>query len=329
MERVVGKKRKSTKNNKFGPLTSSSSSSSTTMKKKKEEKNLPFIIGERERQESLANVHECISGGSSSAAIAASAAPIVVVGVCEGKFFERSNFKYMAADDIYRYEFQDFTLFTNKFCDKFTDISIKEQISSSRWVYAVHLNCGLLPNEITPSSLNARVKGGTILAYKHLECRVNGNEGCYYGIVPVQSKVITNKMDSRCRFALQEIYPRKLYVEFSAAVDVAPCDKHPDCQMWHSRSHMSGNESNLTFCTKSIPWTKVHITMGEKDVEFNEVLREVRDCRVCAQCYRCNVGGDYCYRHKVCRHKQAVYHSGDTINIDNCVNVKTSRNKKK
>lgn len=301
------------KDKEFGPLTLTAGA--TTEKRRKKEKQLPFIIGESERRESLANIHECISdGGGTSTAVAAP----FIKGVCEGKFFERSNFKYMAADDIYRYEFQDFTLFTNKLCDKFTDISIKEQISNTRWVYAVHLNCGLLPNEITPSSLNARVRGGTILAYKHLECRIDNNEGCYYGIVPVQSKVVNDTMDTRCRFALQEIYPRKLYVEFRAA---DPCIKHTDCQMWHSRSHLSCN-GDVTFCTKTIPWSKVHVTMGEKDVDFNEAIREVRDCRVCAQCYRCNIGGDYCYRHKVCRHKQAIYHSGDTINIDNTVKVK-------
>lgn len=290
--------------------------------------DLQIRLSGRERQEDLA---ECISGGSLKKPSDDNAASAKIVPpIYEGKTFERNSFKYMAADDIYRYEFQDFTLFTNKKCETFTDISIKEEISATRWLYAVHLNCGLLANEITPNSLNARVRGGTILAYKYLECRVNGNDGCYYGIVPVRYE--TNIVaDTRCRFSLQEIYPRKLYVEFCAVTDAnGQCDKHPNCQMWRSRSILTGcdssaSEQHLTFCTRSVPWNKLYITMGEKDENCTESTREVRDCRVCAQCYRCNIGSDYCYRHRVCRHKQAIYHSGNTIDIDDCINVKIRR----
>lgn len=199
---------------------------------------------------------------------------------------------------------EDFTEFS-----RFAPRSLKRALSP-RWRYAIHVSYGVQPS-VTRDLLYTRVIGGQILAYKYLECSIEGNESVYYGFIPtLDNYTIRENTHSRCRFRVQAVYPRLLYVHLARCT---PCNCSEDCWYWKATLHEG--LSSHAFCGRNIPWSRLYVMMGELDRECSETVdaKDARECPVCAQCFDCSMGARYCRTHRICKHKQAV---GGTIGAD-------------
>lgn len=195
-------------------------------------------------------------------------------------------------------------LSTEDFSDfvKYAPMSLRQAIVG-RWRYSIHISYGMSPS-ITRDLLYARVVGGQILAYKYLECSIEGNESVYYGFIPsIENYSLQDSTHSTCRFVMQSIFPRLLYVHLSRST---PCSCSANCWYWKVTLHEALIEH--TFCGKNIPWSRIYVIMGELDTNCTESVdtKESRECPVCAQCFECSIRPRYCRIHRICKHKQAI-----------------------
>lgn len=191
-------------------------------------------------------------------------------------------------------DFSDFTVYAPE--------SLKRALSP-RWRYSVHISYGTLPS-ITRDLLYARVIGGQILAYKYLECSIDGNESVYYGFLPsADNYSVQESTHTTARFLMTGVYPRLLYVHLTRST---PCSCSRDC--WYWKVMLSDSLIEHAFCGKNIPWSRVYAIMGELDEQCSETVdaKDARECPVCAQCFECSIGARYCRAHRVCKHKQAT-----------------------
>lgn len=225
-----------------------------------------------------------------------------------GTTYSIGNTHFVDKRGLYITRMLDYEILTTEDFSDFASYAPKSlrRAISSRWRYAVHVSYGTLPS-ITRDLLYARVVGGQILAYKYLECSIEGNESVYYGFLPsIDNYAVQEDTHSTCRFLMQAIYPRLLYVHLTRT---APCSCSSDC--WYWKTTLSDALTEHTFCGKRIPWSRLYVIMGELDVTCNETVdaKEPRECPVCAQCFECSLGARYCRTHRVCKHKQAASRS--------------------
>lgn len=273
---------------------------------------------------------------------------------CElvGKVFQRGGFTYKSDRAIWKTEMSDYTILTD---EDFTNYvmyapkSLKERIKQ-RWLYNMHIGQSF-SSTITSQHLNQRVRGGEILAYKYAECVIEGNQAVYCGYIPTIKQVDPTGVHNTCRFSLQEIYPRKLYVylarrvgrcvcsfdkklgERTAAITsttttsdhLTPPPKNIECTRWLVKLY---DGVDRAYCSKSIDWSNVYVFMGEPDTNCKEFMKIPRDCPVCAQCYKCSVGGFYCRTHVVCKHKRAKIFVGENSSLAALINKPKPRMKR-
>lgn len=238
-----------------------------------------------------------------------------------GESFKRKGFTFISSNDsLWVTEFTDWTLLTNSdFTPHISSAptSLKEAIHS-RWLYNLHLS-NTPSSEITQENMIQRVNGGEILAYKFLSKKpytLGGNDFVYCGFIPTFLPK-TDEIEGthkKCRFAMQEIFPNRLYVylkqlpgrcphTFSLDPEVAKL--HKNCKQWSSKT-IYGTED--CWCVGEIDWSSVYVFKGEPDETCLQMFKETRECERCAQCYKCTVSAEYCRKHRVCKHKKSVPH---------------------
>lgn len=227
--------------------------------------------------------------------------------VCKyvGKDYKICDTRFVNTKGLFVTDFKDYTIlsdvdFTNNI--KYAPKSLKRELTS-RWQYTMHVSNGINPS-ITRDILEGRNTGGQILAYKYLECSIEGNECVYYGFIPTIDVKIKNSQ-SICRFSMMAIYPRKLYVYLEK---ISACLCSEECIKW--RVTLNDSTTKILVCGKKIPWSKIYIMMGSGDDSCVEMFKTPRECIVCAQCYDCNKSPKYCRRHKICKHKQTSMYDG-------------------
>lgn len=238
-----------------------------------------------------------------------------------GKKFERAGFTYKSDRAIWKTEMPDYTIlsdedFTNYV--KYAPQSLKEHIRQ-RWIYNMHIGQSY-SSTINSQQLNQRVRGGEIVAYKFAECMIEGNQAVYCGYIPTIKPVAEmTGTHKTCRFSLQEIYPRKLYVYLVRRVGRCVCSfdekataLNINCSRWQYKLY---DGEDRVCCSKAIDWSKIYIFMGEPNTDCKEFMKIPRDCPVCAQCYKCSVGGFYCRTHIVCKHKKAKIFVGENSSL--------------
>lgn len=215
----------------------------------------------------------------------------------------QSNF--ISTDVLYKMEFDDYCLITNSDFTNYRSYAPKaiKPLLKDRWFYVMHVSHGMSLS-ITRSTLNARVNGGEILAYKYTECSMSGNDCAYYGFIPTKLKTSENYTDTHrmCHFALSEIWPRKIYIYLKMAFS---CDCSDDCTQWQMT--MADGVVKKQFCLKKLPWSLSYIIMGDVDETCIEQIKPLRECIVCAQCINCSKNTTYCRIHKICRHKKTLF----------------------
>lgn len=241
-----------------------------------------------------------------------------------GKEFTRAGFTYKNDRAIWKTEMPDYTILSD---DNFTDYvkyapkSLKEHIRQ-RWIYNLHIGQSY-SSTITSQHMNQRVRGGEIIAYKFAECMIEGNQAAYCGYIPTIKPINLEGTHTTCRFSLQEIYPRKLYVylvrrvgrcvcSFTETASTTSNNDNINCSRWQCKLY---DGDDRVYCSKTIDWTKIYIFMGEPNTDCREFMKIPRDCPVCAQCYKCSVGGFYCRTHVVCKHKKAKIFVGENSSL--------------
>lgn len=244
-----------------------------------------------------------------------------------GKKYERDGFVYQSERAIWKTEMPDYTILSDSdfsSYSKYAPKSLKEKIKS-RWLYNLHIGQSD-SSTVTSQHLHQRIKGGELLAYKFADCIIEGNTAFYCGYIPTIKPENTLGTHQTCRFSLQEIYPRKLYVYLTRRPGRCVCsfddndvqqNTNYECAQW--QVHMYDG-SYRVFCSKTINWSDIYIFMGESDTECREVTKILRDCPVCAQCYKCSIGAFYCRTHVVCRHKKAQEFVGENSSLAALIN---------
>lgn len=221
----------------------------------------------------------------------------------ESKFFvQRPNAQ------LYVTEMSDYTIVTDHDFTEFTPYAVRslKEALQPRWCYVLHVSHGMQPS-VQRHMLNARVVGGQVLGYKYMECSIEGNECVYYGYVPTVEIDVDDSTHRICRYTMQAVYPRKLYVYLQKQ---CACMCTPGCVRWLCMT-VNGRRTEIV-CSRQIPWERIYVMMGDGDENFREVMKEPRQCIVCAQCFECSKGAVFCRKHRVCRHKQAVIGDGKT-----------------
>lgn len=241
----------------------------------------------------------------------------------------------------------DYTILTDddfSSCIKYAPLSLKSALQP-RWIYNLHIGQSD-SSTINTENMQQRIKGGELLAYKFTECIIEGNRAVYCGFIPTMatgSKLTgTHKT---CRFSLQEIFPRRLYVHLkrrpgrcvcsfdnfddsavtatnintvadssSSSAPPSSSSSSDNCSQWQVTMY---DGTKRIFCCKIIDWTNIYVFMGESDSECKEFTKIPRDCPVCAQCYKCSVGASYCRTHTVCKHKKAQIFVGENSALSN------------
>lgn len=220
----------------------------------------------------------------------------------QGKTLTIDKYQFFDNINLYTTEFRNYTLITTRDFTPYMEYAPLDLIKTlqKHWHYGVHVSYGMAPL-ITRETLNMRVNGGKLLAYKYIECSIEGNECSYYGFVlsrktdDIMSRLVTHR---DCRIAATAIWPRKLYIYLRY---LGPCICSSNCTIWSIC--MKDGETYRSFCIKKIPWSDCYVMMGEQNTDYIDELREPRSCSVCAQCYDCSRKPTYCRKHRVCKHK--------------------------
>lgn len=213
-------------------------------------------------------------------------------------------------------EMKDYTLITDEMLlptdYQYIPMEIK-RLLSDRWYFVIHVSHGMTPS-INRTILRARVTGGELLAYKYVECSIEGNECVYYGYLPTIHKLENSEIAGthlKCRISSVSIWPRKLYIYLKRD---CICRCSDNC--WYWSVQLENRETIRRYCFKKIPWNNLYIMMGENDESCAENLKEPRICEVCAQCFECSNSPNYCRRHKKCTHKRSIMFNLDENNTN-------------
>lgn len=234
-----------------------------------------------------------------------------IVSRCVGQEYVNGETHFLAPGvngKLYVTEMTDYTLITDHDFTEFAPYaarSLKEALQP-RWHYVLHVSHGMQPS-VNRHLLNSRVVGGQILGYKYMECSIEGNDCVYYGFVPTVDIDLSDSAHKICRYTMQAVYPRKLYVYLQKR---CACMCTPGCIRWLCLTS-NGRRTEIV-CSRQIPWGRLYVMMGDGDETFREVMKEPRECIVCAQCFECSKSAIFCRKHRVCRHKQAVIGDGKT-----------------
>lgn len=220
---------------------------------------------------------------------------------------------------LFSTKFIDYTLISNVDFTKYINLVPKEikPLLTERWFYVLHVSHGMQLS-VKRSDLINRVSGGEILAFKYTECSVEGNECAYYGFVPTikkYSKQFTDETHKICKYAMQEMWPRKLYVYIKI---LTPCDCSSTDQCMKCIITSGDGETKKQTCLKRLPWDEVYLMMGDVDETCVDKLKTPRQCEVCAQCHNCSKSTNFCRIHRVCKHKRMI------ISLDSEFNFKNS-----
>lgn len=217
----------------------------------------------------------------------------------------------ISTSSFYIMEYDDYTLVANVDLTPYYNKFPKElkPLLQSRWHYVLHVSHGMTPS-ITRANLQARVRDDRVLAYKYTECSIEGNEAVYYGFIPVDPPETRYGTHRKNHFALQAIWPRKLYVYINYAY-TCPCSS--GCSIWQVTT--SDGSSLKYYCIKRIPWHLVYVMLGSIDDTCTENVRSTRLCIVCAQCVRCAKSPTFCKTHKKCNHKKQTLDFGSEYNL--------------
>lgn len=252
--------------------------------------------------------------------------------VSVGRVYKIADTTFVSSEGLYAVTFPDYTVLADFDCSRIVDAfadSLKAAIQE-KWRYCMHVSHGMSPS-VSRNLLYARVMGGELLGYKFMDCSMEGNETVYYGFVPTQNKYADiGGTHKKCRFAMQAVFPRRLYVYFERVGD---CDCGRQRCVKLQALDMGGTQKGR-FCAYNIPWTKIYIMLGELDETCTERLKVPRQCEVCAQCFECSKSVQYCRKHRICKHKQANViaaneESGNPTKIPkikNCKTVKSNNN---
>lgn len=204
---------------------------------------------------------------------------------------------FIGKREMFKTEMLDYTLITDaQFEPSRAPKRIKPLLKN--WVFKLHVD-QTLSSVITRSVLRDRAIGGQILAYQYSECSIAGNTCVYYGFIPTIKKQFKDS-HADCYIAATSVWPRKLFI-FLKSGHACNCSK--GCSAWSYTSETGTNVENV--CIEKIKWGKLYIIMGEVDSLCIEMIKSVRQCVVCAQCFDCSNSTEYCRKHKTCKHKTA------------------------
>lgn len=222
---------------------------------------------------------------------------------------------------LFSTKYTDYTIISNVDFTKYIDIMPKEikPLLAERWFYVLHISHGMQLS-VKRSDLINRVSGGEILAFKYTECSVEGNECAYYGFVPTilkTSKQFADETHKICKFAMQEMWPRKLYV-YIKIITLCDCSL-PNIECMKCIITSGDGDTKKQTCLQRLPWDQVYIMMGDVDETCIDKLKTPRQCEVCAQCHNCSKSTNFCRLHRVCKHKRTV------ISLDSEFNFKNSK----
>lgn len=221
---------------------------------------------------------------------------------------------------LFSTQYTDYTLITNVDFTKYIEMMPKEMkpLLAERWIYVIHVSHGMQLS-VKRSDLISRVSGGEILAFKYTQCSIEGNECAYYGFVPSIVKPNSNYGEHThkiCRYALQEIWPRKIYIHVKV---ISKCDCTDLCMKCIITT--TDGTSNRQTCLKRFLWNEVYIMMGDIDEACIDRIKVPRQCIVCAQCKNCSKSTNFCRTHRVCKHK------GTIVSLDSGFDFKNSKMK--
>lgn len=210
---------------------------------------------------------------------------------------------------LFSTEFTDYTLISNVDFTNFIDLVPKEikPLLTDRWFYCIHVSHGMQLS-VRRSDLIARVAGGEILAFKYTECSIEGNECAYYGFIPTignADDMFGSDTHRLCRFALQEIWPRKIYV-YIKLLNACDCLSAENGGCMKCIITDVDSKTSKQTCLKRLPWDMVYLMMGDADETCVDQVKEPRQCIVCAQCKNCSKSTNFCRTHRVCKHKRAI-----------------------
>jgi hypothetical protein len=221
------------------------------------------------------------------------------VGLC--KFVSRTS-------TLRTCEFEDYTLIIegNGAFDLSWAPKQLKPLLKDRWVYSLHALYNINA-VISRDTFNDRVRGGEILAYRYTELPINGQSCIYYGFIPTIEKQF-NDTHKQSLVSAVDVWPRKIYVHLKSKVF---CNCSPNCTKW--MIELANREIKIC-CGRDIPWGKLYIIMGDANESVVDSLKSSRNCEVCAQCFECSKGIDYCRRHKKCKHKRTTLADPELLN---------------
>ena len=203
---------------------------------------------------------------------------------------------------LFKFEMDDYTVISNRSIlhlkSKFPP-SIKQALNP-RWIYSLAVSRTNVP-PLTSNELTNRVMGGQLLAYKYLPVSIDANVCMYYGILPIKRlEFDAGVMHRKARFCMKAQFPRSMFVFIE---HMGTCLLHQDCIILASRSY-ENTSSNIVWCSSNnIPLNKMYVMMGDLSNMETLTQTEVRECNICANCYKCSISSGYCKSHKKCRHK--------------------------
>lgn len=108
---------------------------------------------------------------------------------------------------------------------------------------------------------------------------------------------------------VQHIWLRKLYVNLTKS-SMCPCSEGCVKVSIVERNRMTATKYRTvgprkTYCIRDVPWNNVYVIMGDVcDNVVENILKPHRECKPCAQCFKCSQSPTFCREHKVCKHKK-------------------------
>lgn len=228
---------------------------------------------------------------------------------------EGTIFKPMGNGDAYLTQLDDYAIISNFALDELNafvqpphkrDVLIIPReiriVLKKMWQYHIHVS----PLRLNREFFDMQVKNDGILGYCYTDkYRIENTDAIYFGFLPSGKKRYIDTfsiddpmvMTTESKIGIQHLYPRRFYISLKKKCSCI-CSDNCFIVEYETRDHKFVN-----CCVRQIDWTNVLILMGEYDDAFVDLIKDVRQCQVCATCRDCNKLFSYCRKHKVCKHK--------------------------
>lgn len=172
---------------------------------------------------------------------------------------------------------------------------------------------------VVKETLNKRVLGGQILAYRYDFFNINNKNVTLYGIVSSIGNKFGVGEKSYAQYLDAPINcPREMFVALKFC---KLCIFHKNCNVWR---FLDRNNVLQEACSTLFSLQNTLIMLG--DVINIPLDRVSRNCSTCAKCIDCSIMVERCKTHKVCKHKMKKSNNRDqnllhAITISNTNNI--------